>query len=130
VELEALQETLGGITAAGATLVALSPQREPFLRQLVKKHGLAFDVLHDARNEVAGRFGLRFELSESLKELYLGFGIDLERINGDDSWTLPIPGRFVIDQNSTIRAADVDPDYSVRPEPSETIEVLMTLTNG
>jgi peroxiredoxin len=51
-------------------------------------------------------------------------GVDLEKFNGDNSWTLPMPARYIIDQHSTIRAADVNPDYTVRPEPEETVKVL------
>ncbi|MBW2239791.1 MAG: AhpC/TSA family protein, partial [Deltaproteobacteria bacterium] len=37
---------------------------------------------------------------------------------------LPMPARYVIDQNSVVRSADVNPDYTVRPEPDETVEFL------
>jgi hypothetical protein len=30
----------------------------------------------------------------------------------------------VIDSSDTVRAADTDPDYMVRPEPTETVRVL------
>jgi peroxiredoxin len=49
------------------------------------------------------------------------------RFNGDDSWTLPMPARFVIDQKGILRHADVNADYTVRPDPSETIAVLKNL---
>lgn len=62
-----------------------------------------------------------------LKELYLTFPNDLARVNGDDSWTLPIPARFVIDTRSVIRYAAVDPDYTKRPEPADTVAVLRAL---
>jgi len=61
-----------------------------------------------------------------LHELYSSFGIDLERFNGDDSWTLPMPGRFILDQQGTILSADVNPDYTIRPEPADIIEILKT----
>lgn len=130
MELEALQEALPEITAAEATLLAISPQREEYLRQVVNKHNLTFDVLRDAGNAVAERFGLKFTLPDDLRQVYLKFGIDLPRFNGDDSWTLPMPGRFVIDQDAVIRYADVNPDYTVRPEPSETVGALRALRYG
>jgi peroxiredoxin len=51
----------------------------------------------------------------------------LEKFNGDDSWTLPMPARFVIDRSGIIRYAEVNPDYTVRPEPEEVIGVLRGL---
>jgi peroxiredoxin len=65
-----------------------------------------------------------------LRRVYSKFGIDLKKYNGDDSWTLPIPARFVIDSSGTVRAADADPDYMVRPEPTETVRVLEGLRGG
>jgi len=127
MELEALQESVNDITSANATLIAISPQRKEHLRQLIKKKSLTFDMLSDKGNIVAAKFGLVFTLPDYLKELYINFGIDLERYNGDDSWTLPMPAGFVIDKNSTIISVNADPDYTVRPEPAETITILKQL---
>jgi peroxiredoxin len=73
---------------------------------------------------MANEFGLTFKLSEDLRRVYGKFGIDLKKYNGDESWTLPIAARFVIDSSGTVRAVDVDPDYTVRPEPAETLRIL------
>ena len=127
MELEALQKRLSEIHATGATLVAISPMREPYLRQMAEKNHLEFDLLRDEGNAVAAKFGLVFRLPDELIELYKTFGADLARFNGDDSWTLPVPARFVIDQKGIIRHQDVNPDYTVRPDPAETIAVLKNL---
>jgi peroxiredoxin len=83
--------------------------------------------LRDRGNQVAARYGLVYRLPEDLKQVYLKIGIDLARANGDDSWTLPVPARFVIDRAGMIHQADADPDYTHRPEPARTIEVLKSL---
>ncbi len=107
--------------------MALSPQREAFLRQMADKNHLEFELLRDEGNVIAGKFGLVFQVPPDLRELYSGFGVDLARFNGDDSWTLPMPARFVIDRQGAIRHVDVDPDYTVRPDPAETVAVLKEL---
>ena len=127
MELEALQKSLREIQATGATLAAISPMREPYLKQMSQKNHLEFDLLRDEGNAVAAKFGLVFRLPQDLSELYKSFGTDLARVNGDDSWTLPMPGRFVIDQKGIIRHEDINPDYTVRPDPAETIAVLKNL---
>jgi peroxiredoxin len=88
---------------------------------------LTFDVLSDRRNGIARLFGLVFRLPEELSQLYQKFGADLPKFNGDDSWTLPMPGRFIIGQDSTIHGAELDPDYTVRPDPRLTVELLRAL---
>lgn len=84
-------------------------------------------MLSDAGNALAAQFGLRFTVPDYLKEIYRGFGLDLPKMNGDESWTLPMPGRFIIDTKSIVRYADVDPDYTVRPEPADTLQALRAL---
>ncbi len=76
---------------------------------------------------MATKYGLVFTLPEDLRRVYLEFGIDLTKANGDESWTLPIPARLVVDRNGIIRAAEADPDYTHRPEPADTIAVLRNL---
>jgi peroxiredoxin len=117
VELVALQKVVSEIEGLGATLVAISPQLPEHSRELIRSRGLTFEVLSDGGNEVAGRFGLTFTLPEYPRALYATFPLDLGTYNGDDSWTLPMPARFVIDQRGVIRYADSDPDYITRPEP-------------
>jgi len=85
-------------------------------------------MLRDAGNAVAEKYGLVFTLPDDLRKIYLGFGIDLARGNGDGTWRLPIPARFVINRRGVIRAADADPDYTRRPEPARTVEILRELT--
>ncbi len=88
---------------------------------------MPFETLRDHGNQVATKYGLVFTLPEDLREIYLKFGIDLAKGNGDGTWRLPIPARFVIDRAGIIHAADADPDYTTRPEPAKTVEVLKTL---
>jgi peroxiredoxin len=111
----------------GAELVAVSPQLPEFSRQLVEQKKLSFDLLSDPGNKVAEAYGLVFSMSEDLAKIYLKFEIDVAKHNGDDSWTLPIPARFIVDRNRTIRYAEVYPDYTIRPEPSHTIEALKSI---
>jgi peroxiredoxin len=88
---------------------------------------LSFDVLSDSHNEVARRFGIVFRLPDDLAAIYKKFNMDLAKFNGDASWELPMAARYVIDRENMIRAADVNFDYTIRPEPSETLAVLRSL---
>src|SRR5260221_12009069 len=99
----------------------------PFDYEVSEKHKISFDILSDRGNDYAAKLGLRFKLRDDLKQVYLSFGSDLTVRNGEDSWTLPMPGRFVIDPNGIVRAVDVDPDYRYRPEPQKTIDDVKAL---
>lgn len=127
MELAALQKALPEITSLGASLVAISPQLEKCNSKFAKEKGWTLQILSDPGNRVAAKFNVVFALPEDLRKVYLGFGIDLAKFNGDETWTLPMPARFVIDIAGIIRAVDVNADYTVRPEPSNTVEVVRSL---
>jgi peroxiredoxin len=128
LDLEALQENLGAIHERGASLVAISPQLPANSRAAIREKKLEFPILHDPGNEVAASFGLRFKLPDYLIALYRdGFKLDLAVNNGDPSWTLPMPSRFVIQPNGIIAYAEVNPDYTKRPDPSELLPLLERL---
>jgi peroxiredoxin len=96
-------------------------------RETTEPKPVTFEVLRDFGNRVAEAYGLVFTLPDDVREIYLKLGIDLARGNGDGTWRLPIPARFVIDGGGIIRAVDADPDYTRRPEPAHTLEVLRRL---
>ena len=123
----ALQKVLSEITALGASLVAISPQLPEHNRELIRSRGLGFEVLTDRGNAVATQFGLTFTLPQYLRDVYASFPLDIAQYNGDASWTLPMPARFVIDRRGVVRAAESDPDYTTRPEPEDTLAALRAL---
>ncbi len=94
---------------------------------MIEKHGIEFDMLSDPGNAYAAELGIRFQVSPEVQEIYGVFGIDLPKVNGDDSWTLPIPARLVVDTGGIVRAADIDVDYTRRPEPDKTLADVKAL---
>jgi len=127
MELEALQETYSEISAQGAELVVITPELERYTRALHRKLNLSFDILTDLHLKVAEQFGLVFTLPDYLRELYKSFGSTLDRFNDEPGYRLPIPARYIADQRGIIRAADVSADYTIRPEPAETLGRLRNL---
>ena len=114
-----MHEVLEELEEENATLVALNPLLPEHNQALVDKRALNFHLLSDPGNAYAAELGLRFEVPDDVKEIYAGFGIDLPKYNGTDSWTLPVPARLVIDSDGIIRATDIDVDYARRPEPQK-----------
>jgi peroxiredoxin len=128
MDLQALQAALPELVSLGAHLVAISPQAAPNSRKSVRENNLTFPILSDPRNDVAEAFGLRFRLPDYLIDLYANvFKNDLPSFNGDPSWTLPMPARYVIGRDRAIVYAEVNPDYTRRPDPSELLPALKGL---
>jgi peroxiredoxin len=128
MELEALQEIYSEVRALGAHSVVITPELERYTRALHKKLNLAFDILTDLHLRTAEQFHLVFTLPDNLRDLYKSFGNALDRFHDEPGYRLPIPARYVIDKQGIIRPADVNADYTIRPEPSETLRQLQMLT--
>ena len=107
--------------------MAISPQTSANIRKAQRENALGFQILGDHGNAIAHRFGLRFVLPGDLIEIYRGFGNDLAVANGEPSWTLPMPARYVIGSDGVIAYAEVNPDYTRRPDPSELMPALKAL---
>lgn len=125
MELQALEQARPEIEARGARIVAISMQTPVNSRKSMTQNKLGFPILNDPRGEVANAFGLRFALPDYLIDVYKNlFKNDLALVNDDPSWTLPMPARYVIDRDGTIVYAEVNPDYTQRPDPSELLPTL------
>src|SRR5262249_25998080 len=103
-ELDALQDVYSDIKALGASLIVISPERPGRLAAMAARLKLTFPILWDEKSRVAQSFGLAFTLPDELKQVYLGFGNDLAVANGDPSWRLPVPARFVVDRDGIVRS--------------------------
>ena len=127
LELRALQAVHAEIEAAGATLVAVSPETPDNSLSTSERLELAFPVLSDEGNRVAERYGLVFTLPEDLRDVYDGFGIDLPKSNGDDTFRLPVPATYVIRTDGTVAWRFADADYTKRAEPADVLAALASL---
>jgi peroxiredoxin len=128
MELEALQEIHSEVRALRAEIIVITPELERYTRALHKKLNLNFDILTDLHLKIAEQFRLVFTLPDYLRELYKSFGSTLDRFHDESEYRLPMPARYVVDKQGIIRAADVNADYTIRPEPSETLSQLRALT--
>lgn len=123
-QMEAMNYIAAQIAAAGASLIAISPQTEKQAYFMHDQHKLAFPLLVDARNQVARQFGLVYNVPDEQKDLYRRIFVNLPLANGDDSWTLPIPATYILDRDATVLYACANEDYTERPEPLEILSLL------
>ena len=127
VTLSAWQDQLAEVQRRGAQLVAVSPQYPEATAEMVKSLGLEFPVLSDPGNRVARKFGVVCKQEPPLQAVNEFAGANLAEANKDCSQELPLPGTFLIGQNSGVNFSHLDVDFTHRAEP---IEVLARLNEG
>ena len=123
-EMKALSEALPAIRAKGANLIGMSPEVPSKAEATASTNGIEIDILSDAGNAVSEKLGLVFELPEVLRPIYQKFGIDIPAYNGDESFRLPLPATYIVEQDGRIRYVYVNADYTERMEPSDIIARL------
>jgi len=124
IELKALEGVAEDIKSRGASLVAISMQGAEDSRKSQSDNSLSYPILTDQNGELSEKLGIRWALQDYVKEFFKMFKVELPTIHGDGEWNLPMPARYVIAQDGTIAYAEVNPDYTQRPEPSDLFPVL------
>jgi peroxiredoxin len=125
LELKAYQSLLPRLAAAGASLVAISPEKPDDTVSTAEKNALTFPVLSDIGQSVAKSFGIVYAFTDELRSVYEGFNLDIPGKNGaPDDWSLPLSATYVIGPDGVILFADTSVDYRYRTDPLEVLNAL------
>ena len=124
IDLRAIESASHDIRSLGASVVVVSQQTPDNSLETQRRNELSFASLVDAGGKVAHAFGLRWKVSDELRAVEEGCGINLASFNGDPSWTLTMPARYVVAPDGMIEYADISVDHTRRGDPSELIPVL------
>lgn len=132
-EQEVWRDLVPRVRAAGALLVAISPQTTRQSDFMAQQHGLNYPLLQDANCSVAAQFGIAYPVSGLMQQYYRSILVNLPFINSgknvmappDSSvWHLPLPATFVLDRDGRVRFAEAHADFRVRPEPEDVLAAL------
>ncbi|MGA8108914.1 MAG: redoxin domain-containing protein [Acidobacteriaceae bacterium] len=129
-ELETWRDLYPGLRERGTMVIGVSPQTQRQSDFTASQHGIPFPLLADPGCAVAERYGLVWTLPEYVQRYYRSILLNVPFINGDESWKLPVPATYVIDQDGKILFAEVHADFRVRPEPEDVLRALPALTRS
>jgi peroxiredoxin len=126
--LAAWQNKIDDMQAAGARLIAITPEKPSHAGETVTNWSLDFTVLSDPRHDAARAFKVLFTVDPKTQEQYRKMlDLELEEWNASGTWELPAPATIVIDKDGIIRYIHADWDYRQRADPDEVIAALHTL---
>ena len=108
----------------------LSPETGDLPRRLKRQLNLDLTMLSDVDHAVAISYGVLFRIPDETKAHYAALGYDFGRRHGSTEWMLPIPATFVIDQEGVVRGAFVEPDFTIRQEPSDILNEVRQLAGS
>lgn len=112
VHLHQLQASLETLQGMGYQLLAISSDTPEELRAAAAKEKLNYELLSDSQVEVAGKFGLKYKVTDRfLERLKKDHDTDLNAQNGGYLLT---PGAFILDRAGVIRFAYANNNFTVR----------------
>jgi peroxiredoxin len=125
IELAALAQAHEDFVELGANVVSIMPDRQAYVGRLPGAVVGRLSILSDVDNAYALSLGLVMWLGDQLKELMMRHGVPLEDIQGNDSWTVPVPATFVLDRAGVVVARKVEPDIRKRMDMDDIRRALL-----
>lgn len=125
--LTALTDALPRIEAAGASLLALTPETGGLPLAMKRRHGARFEVLADVDFGVGLSTGVVFKIPPLYRARLAASGLDFPQRHGNGAWCLPVPAVFIIAPDGKIAWRHVEVDYARRPEPDGILAALAGL---
>lgn len=122
--LDALTAALPQIEAAGASLLALTPETGGLPLDMKQYHKARFEVLSDVDCGVGLAAGVIFTVPKLYRARLVSSRIDFPSRHGNGGWFLPVPATYILRPDGVIAWRFLDVDFSHRPEPEEIIAAL------
>lgn len=114
IQLGNLKDIEDDLIDLGYQLVAISIDKPEKLKESIDKNQLNYTLLSDSKAEASIAFGLAFKVSDDYNKMLLGYNMNIEQASGEKHHILPVPGVFLLDEDSVIQFEYVNPNYKVR----------------
>jgi peroxiredoxin len=125
--LSALVEALPEIEAAGASLLALTPETNGFPLIMKQANKAQFEVLSDVDCGIGLAAGIIFRMPKRQRASLEATGINFAERHGNSAWFLPIPATFIVNQDGLVAWRFVDVDFTHRAEPADIVQAVRHL---
>ena len=123
-QLTELEDSMALITNKGATLIAVSPEKQENISKTIQKTKATYSVLSDDSLKIMSAYKVAFELDEQTNEKYKKWGINLSDKNGNNGNNLPVPAVYIINKEGKITYLYFDVNYKNRVSVSEILSHL------
>lgn len=124
-QLKKLEDSLQLITAKGARLIAITPEKPEYITKTIEKTKASYPLIYDKDLKIMKAYSVAFEVDERTVSRYKNADIDLAAANGQkDKVYLPVPAIYIINKEGTIVYRFFEPDYKKRAAVQEILENL------
>jgi peroxiredoxin len=117
-----LEQSLPEFSAKNATVIAITPETDESINKAIDKTKATFSVIYDKDRSIMKNWKVAYSMSDDMKTKYKGYGLDLEKQQGD--WMLPVPATYVVGKDGKIEYVHFDENYQKRAEVTDILKVL------
>lgn len=113
-QIKELQDSLQLLTAKGAYVIGVTPETGENIQKTIGKTHASFSIIQDAGYQIMKAYDVNYRVDDALNAKLKGYGIDLEKNNGNADHVLPVPATYVIAPSGRIIYVHFDKDYTKR----------------
>ena len=117
-----LETALPEFSAKNATVIAITPETDESISKAIEKTKATFSVIYDKDRSIMKNWKVAYSMSDDMKTKYKGYGLDLEKQQGD--WMLPVPATYIVGKDCKIEFVHFDENYQKRAEVADILKVL------
>ncbi len=119
-----LQDSLSLLSAKGAYVIAVTPETNEAIGKTIQKTHASFSIVQDKGYTIMKNYKVNYSLDDATVARYKGFGLDLNKANGNTDHVLPVPATYVINISGKIAFVHFDKDYTRRASVNDIMQVL------
>jgi len=121
--LSSFQEDLFKLENIGLKALAIAPQTDEYIEEMIEETELKIPVISDEKGEIMLAYKLAFAVTEKYqRKIKTWLQTDIAETNGMEDAFLPIPATYIIGENMEVRYVHFDPKYSNRASIDDIIE--------
>jgi peroxiredoxin len=122
--IKQLQDSLQLLTEKGVYVIGVTPETSENINKTIDKTHASFSLVHDEGYKIMKAYDVDYTVDDALNAKLKGYGVDLEKNNGNTDHVLPVPATYVISHSGRIIFVHFDKDYTKRASVSDIIKVL------
>jgi peroxiredoxin len=123
--LAALQDGLENISAAGATVIAVTPIHSVGIQQTISKTEVNFAIVSDVDLNIMRDYDVAFDVTQDYQDMLLKhLNNDLTLSNASGQAVLPVPATYIINQKRKISKVFFDPNYKNRSSAEDILKAI------
>jgi peroxiredoxin len=122
--IKELQDSLQLLTGKGAYVIGVTPETDENINKTIDKTHASFSIIEDKGYKIMKAYDVNYVVDDAMFAKLKGYGIDLEKNNGNADHVLPVPATYVIDSSGKIIFVHFDKDYTQRPSVSSILNAI------